>query len=47
MTEMNLIESIRDTIDKEMANDDRVLVMGEDVGRNGGVFRATDGLREK
>lgn len=47
MTEMTLIESIRDTIDKEMENNDKIILMGEDVGRAGGVFRATDGLLKK
>ena len=47
MTEMTLIESIRDTIDKEMENNDKILLMGEDVGRTGGVFRTTEGLLKK
>jgi len=39
-----VIESIRDTLRAEMARDERVFVLGEDVGVLGGVFRATDGL---
>jgi pyruvate dehydrogenase E1 component subunit beta len=44
MTVMTMVESIRDTLASEMARDDRVMVLGQDVARNGGVFRATDGL---
>jgi len=32
---------------REMADDERVVVLGEDVGASGGVFRATDGLPER
>ncbi len=42
-----VIESIRDTLHSEMARDDRIIVLGEDVGVTGGVFRATEGLYEK
>lgn len=42
-----VIESIRDTLRDEMARDDRILLLGEDVGVAGGVFRATEGLYEK
>ncbi|MBI5650843.1 MAG: alpha-ketoacid dehydrogenase subunit beta [Chloroflexi bacterium] len=41
------LESIRDTMHDEMARDERVFVLGEDVGVTGGVFRATEGLYEK
>ena len=44
MAEMRMIEAVRAAITEEMERDDRVLVMGEDVGRKGGVFGATDGL---
>ena len=47
MAEMSLIEAIRDAFDTEMGLDERVIVLGEDVGLHGGVFRATDGLQEK
>lgn len=40
----SVIESIRDTLRAEMARDERVFILGEDVGVLGGVFRATDGL---
>jgi pyruvate dehydrogenase E1 component beta subunit len=41
-----MIEAINDAFHVELARDDNVMVMGEDVGRAGGVFRATAGLRE-
>src|SRR5258708_25152431 len=41
---MRMIEAVRAAIGEEMERDDRVLVMGEDVGRKGGGFGATDGL---
>src|SRR5213076_1164203 len=44
MGEMRMIEAVRAAITEEMERDERVLVMGEDVGRKGGVFGATDGL---
>jgi len=44
---MSLIEAIRDALDIEMGLDERVIVLGEDVGLHGGVFRATDGLQKK
>jgi 2-oxoisovalerate dehydrogenase E1 component beta subunit len=44
MAEMRMIEAVRAAIGEEMERDERVLVMGEDVGRKGGVFGATDGL---
>ena len=42
-----MIEAINDCFHTELARDDSVLVMGEDVGRSGGVFRATAGLQER
>src|SRR5207248_4882913 len=42
--EMRMIEAVRAAISEEMERDERVLVLGEDVGRKGGVFGATDGL---
>jgi len=47
MPDMSLIEAIRDAMDTEMGLDERVIVLGEDVGLHGGVFRATDGLQKK
>jgi len=39
-----IIETIRDTLGDEMSRDERVFIIGEDVGQIGGVFRATEGL---
>ena len=47
MAQMTLIEAIRSTMDEELARDPRVFLVGEDVGRRGGVFRASQGLFEK
>jgi 2-oxoisovalerate dehydrogenase E1 component beta subunit len=47
MPEINLLEAVRQGIDEMMAADERVFVLGEDVGRRGGVFRATEGLIDK
>ena len=47
MPNRTLVEAINDALAVALAADDRVLVLGEDVGRNGGVFRATDGLMER
>ena len=44
MAQMNLVQAINDALRIEMKRDDRVVVMGEDVGRVGGVFRVTAGL---
>src|SRR5213592_1413610 len=41
---MRMIEAVRAAMSEEMERDERVLVLGEDVGRKGGVFGATDGL---
>ena len=47
MAAVNMLTAIHDTIADEMARDERVLLLGEDVGQNGGVFRATDGLFDR
>jgi pyruvate dehydrogenase E1 component beta subunit len=44
---MTMVQAINDGLRTAMREDPRVLVMGEDVGRNGGVFRATEGLLEE
>jgi pyruvate dehydrogenase E1 component beta subunit len=44
---LTLVQAVRDGLHDEMARDDDVLVMGEDVGKNGGVFRATEGLHDE
>jgi 2-oxoisovalerate dehydrogenase E1 component len=43
-TERTIIDTVRETQLQLMQNDDRVLILGEDVGPRGGVFRGTDGL---
>lgn len=44
MAVKTVLEAVRDALYEEMKRDERVIVLGEDVGRQGGVFRATDGL---
>jgi pyruvate/2-oxoglutarate/acetoin dehydrogenase E1 component len=45
--ELTLVEAVNECLHQELERDDSVLVMGEDVGRAGGVFRATAGLRDR
>ncbi len=47
MAELNVVEAIRDALAYEMERDERVVVLGLDVGKLGGVFRATQGLLER
>jgi len=47
VADITLIEAIRQAMDEELARDERVFLVGEDVGPRGGVFRATQGLFEK
>ena len=47
MPEMTIVDAIRDAMDEEMARDENVFIVGEDVGQRGGVFRATVGLFDK
>lgn len=42
-----MVEAIVQAHDQELGRDDRVMVLGEDVGEDGGIFRATDGLIDK
>ena len=44
---LTLVQAVRDGLHTEMQRDDDVIVMGEDVGKNGGVFRATEGLYDE
>jgi pyruvate dehydrogenase E1 component beta subunit len=46
MTELNLVQAINAALRRAMTEDSRVVILGEDVGIDGGVFRATDGLFE-
>ncbi|MCX8205681.1 MAG: alpha-ketoacid dehydrogenase subunit beta, partial [Candidatus Micrarchaeota archaeon] len=47
MAEMNMIQAINACLAQEMERDKSIVVFGEDVGKNGGVFRVTDGLQAK
>ena len=47
MAELNILEAIRTAMDEELERDERVMVLGEDVGKKGGVFGATEGLWAK
>jgi 2-oxoisovalerate dehydrogenase E1 component beta subunit len=47
MPTMNIIEAVRDALRTQMRADPRVVVLGEDIGKFGGVFRATSGLYEE
>ena len=47
MPVMTLIQAVNHTLDQAMSRDEDVVILGEDVGKNGGVFRATDGLWKK
>lgn len=47
MTTMTMVEAVRSALALEMAKDERVILLGQDIGRLGGVFRATDGLQER
>ena len=47
MSQMNMIEAIRSALDVVMDKDPNVVILGEDVGYFGGVFRCTAGLQEK
>lgn len=47
MSELTIVQAVNLALDEEMARDDRVIMLGEDIGVNGGVFRATQGLLDK
>ncbi len=47
MAKLNMVQAINLALQQEMEKDDRVIVLGEDVGVDGGVFRVTEGLIEK
>jgi pyruvate dehydrogenase E1 component beta subunit len=44
---MTMVQAISQALAQEMERDDRIIVLGEDVGRDGGVFRATEGLFDR
>ncbi|MCU0657995.1 MAG: alpha-ketoacid dehydrogenase subunit beta, partial [Polyangiaceae bacterium] len=47
MEQVNMVKAINGALRLEMARDRRVVVLGEDVGKVGGVFRVTDGLHQE
>jgi pyruvate dehydrogenase E1 component beta subunit len=47
MAKMTMVQAINHALEQEMEKDDRVIVLGEDVGVDGGVFRVTEGLLEE
>ncbi|GEM82343.1 MULTISPECIES: alpha-ketoacid dehydrogenase subunit beta [Meiothermus] len=47
MPTMTLIQALNTALDEELRRDERVMILGEDVGKRGGVFLATEGLQEK
>ena len=47
MTILNMVQAINHTLRDEMKRNDKVVILGEDVGVNGGVFRATEGLYQE
>ncbi|MEH7115189.1 alpha-ketoacid dehydrogenase subunit beta [Neobacillus niacini] len=47
MAKLTMVEAIRQAMSQEMEQNERVILLGEDIGVNGGVFRATEGLYEK
>ncbi|MFQ5986196.1 MAG: alpha-ketoacid dehydrogenase subunit beta [Thermoplasmata archaeon] len=47
MPKMNIVQAVNSALLEEMQRDDRVILLGEDIGKNGGVFRCTEGLFEE
>jgi pyruvate dehydrogenase E1 component beta subunit len=47
MSELNLASALNKALTQALESDDRVVLLGEDIGRTGGVFRITDGLQER
>lgn len=47
MAKMTLLQAIKQALELEMEQDERVVILGEDIGENGGVFRVTDGLQKQ
>ncbi|MGH9195240.1 MAG: alpha-ketoacid dehydrogenase subunit beta, partial [Acidimicrobiia bacterium] len=47
MPEFAMVEALNEALRRQLSTDDRVLVLGEDIGRLGGVFRVTDRLQEE
>lgn len=47
MTAMNMVRAINQALDMKMSEDDSIVLLGEDIGVDGGVFRVTEGLQKK
>jgi pyruvate dehydrogenase E1 component beta subunit len=47
MALLNMVQAIRATLGAEMERDERIILLGQDIGHNGGMFRATEGLQEQ
>jgi pyruvate dehydrogenase E1 component subunit beta len=47
MAQLNMVQAINLALRQEMERDGRIVILGEDVGRDGGVFRVTEGLQER
>jgi pyruvate dehydrogenase E1 component beta subunit len=47
MAILNMVEAIRATLRAEMERDERIILLGQDIGHNGGMFRATEGLQAR
>jgi len=47
MAVLNMVGAIRATLRAEMERDERIILLGQDIGHNGGMFRATEGLQER
>ncbi len=47
MAQLNVAQALNSALDTALAEDERVMLLGEDIGRTGGVFRVTDGLQQK
>lgn len=47
MAQKTMVQAITEALSQEMERDEDILIFGEDIGKNGGVFRATEGLQEK
>ncbi len=47
MAKLNMVDALNQALDQALENDERVMLLGEDIGKDGGVFRVTDGLQKK
>jgi pyruvate dehydrogenase E1 component beta subunit len=47
MAKLNIVEALNQALDQALSRDKNVMLLGEDIGKDGGVFRVTDGLQKK